>query len=406
MSLRDFLKDFIPPHYLIDGILQRRFVYAFTGQTGHAKTALALLIGQLVGGATAAMLGGHEVEQGSVVYFAGENPDDIRMRLIGANVDLDTRISVIPGIFDIEALRERLVEEITRVGPIDLVVIDTSAAYFLGEDENSNPQMGAHARMLRKLTTLPGGPCVLVLCHPIKNVNDPAQLLPRGGGAFLAEMDGNLTVWKRDDDTVELHHTKIRGPGFEILTFKLEKITSTKLVDTKGRLVPTVKAVVISEAEEKERSQGARADEDQLLAALAEDSDRSLACLARACGWIWQSGEPAKSRVERVLGRLHKAKLVMQVRGRWELTKEGEKEAPSAKGNKKTGNGSGDPLPTQPFHPIVGQHLDGIECVYCGKAHNVFRIRDGRVSNGKGEALHKNCAEAWFMGEFWTNGQG
>ena len=45
--------------------------------------------------------------------------------------------------------------------------------------------------------------------------------------------------------------------------------------------------------------------------------------------------------MERVLGRLHKAKLVMQVRGRWELTKEGEKEAPSAKGNKKTGNGSG-----------------------------------------------------------------
>jgi hypothetical protein len=112
------------------------------------------------------MLGGHGVEQGRVVYFAGENPDDIRMRLIGANVDLDTRISLIPGIFDIEALRERLVEEITRVGPIDLVVIDTSAAYFLGEDENSNPQMGAHARMLRKLTTLPGGPCVLVLCHP------------------------------------------------------------------------------------------------------------------------------------------------------------------------------------------------------------------------------------------------
>jgi hypothetical protein len=56
------------------------------------------------------------------------------------------------------------------------------------------------------------GYSVVVLCHPIKNVNDPAQLLPRGGGAFLAEMDGNLTVWKRDDDTVELHHTKIRGP--------------------------------------------------------------------------------------------------------------------------------------------------------------------------------------------------
>ena len=46
----------------------------------------------------------------------------------------------------------------------------------------------------RTLTTLPGGPCVLVLCHPIKHVSEPEQLLPRGGGAFLAEVDGNLTA--------------------------------------------------------------------------------------------------------------------------------------------------------------------------------------------------------------------
>jgi hypothetical protein len=70
------------------------------------------------------------------------------------------------------------------------------------------------------LTTLPGGPCVLALCHPIKHVIDPNQLLPRGGGAFLNEVDGNLSAWKRDEDIVELHHTgKLRGPGFEPISF-------------------------------------------------------------------------------------------------------------------------------------------------------------------------------------------
>jgi hypothetical protein len=39
---------------------------------------------------------------------------------------------------------------------------------------------------------MPGGPCVLVACHPPKNAGDD-NLLPRGGGAFIAEMDGNLT---------------------------------------------------------------------------------------------------------------------------------------------------------------------------------------------------------------------
>ena len=62
---------------------------------------------------------------------------------------------------------DQLIKQIESVGPIDFVIIDTSAAYFFGNEELSNTQMGAHARMLRKLTTLRGGPCVLPLCHPV-----------------------------------------------------------------------------------------------------------------------------------------------------------------------------------------------------------------------------------------------
>src|SRR3954452_23132989 len=91
-----------------------------------------------------------------------------------------------------------------KLGGIDLVILDTSAAYFLGNEELSNTQMGAHARLLRRLTTLPGAPCVVVLCHPIKHVTDPTQLLPRGGGAFLAEVDGNLTIWRKDTKLIEM----------------------------------------------------------------------------------------------------------------------------------------------------------------------------------------------------------
>lgn len=374
VSLRDFLKDFKPPDYLIEGIIQRRYIYSLTGQTGHAKTAIALLIAQLVGSLDAgAMLCGHAVERGRVVYFAGENPDDIRMRLIGANVDLNSRISIIPGVFDIEAMGAELIKQIDGVQPIDLVFIDTSAAYFLGNEELSNTQMGAHARMLRKLTTLPGGPSVLPLCHPIKHVTDPSQLLPRGGGAFLNEMDGNLTAWLKDE-MVQLHHNKIRGPGFEPMTFQLERITSTKLIDSKGRLLPTVKAVPISEEEEAKRTQDAEKDEDKMLAALAENPNRSFAKLAEACGWMWKSGEPAKSKVERVLGELKAAKLVKKVRRRWELTDEGCKAAPQ-------------------LSLIKGAKLKATGCASCGNAYGkVFTYRSGDAV----AALHEDCAEAWF----------
>jgi hypothetical protein len=329
LSKDDFLKGFVPPDYLVDGILQRRFVYALTGQTGHLKTAIALLLAQLIATEADACFGTHHVEKGRVVYFVGENPDDIRTRVIGSDAlrsDDPTRdrIAFIPGIFNIAQMQSTISIEMERLGGVDLIIVDTSAAYFLGQDENANPQIGAHARMLRKLTELPGGPCVLVLCHPIKYTTDPSQLLPRGGGAFLAEMDGNLTSWRHDETLVELHHNKIRGPGFEPMTFRIEKITTPKLIDSKGRMLPTVRAVPISDQEEEAQSQQVREDEDRLLMALLKDSDCSIADLARSCGWILQNGEPHKSKVYRSFDRLEKAKLAKKKRGRWMLTEDGK----------------------------------------------------------------------------------
>jgi hypothetical protein len=228
LTKREFMSGFVPPDYLIDGVLQRRFVYSLTGQTGTGKTAVAQLIAKRVGSRKeTASFGPYPVDKGNVVYFAGENPDDLRMRMIADDAQSghdgrDDKISFIPGVFSIPEMRGALETAARNVGGLDLIIVDTSAAYFLGNEELNNTQMGQHARMLRSLTTLPGGPCVLVLCHPIKHVIDPSQLLPRGGGAFLAEMDGNLTLWKHDEALIELWHNKIRGPGFEPMTFRLD----------------------------------------------------------------------------------------------------------------------------------------------------------------------------------------
>jgi AAA domain len=333
LSKSDFIKGFVPPDYLIDGILQRRFIYSLTGQVSHAKTAVALRIAELVGSRDQdANLGGHRVEKGQVVYFVGENPDDVRMRVIGADAKraddpASDQISFIPGVFNIGQMFATLEIDLRKRGEFSLIIVDTSAAYFLGNEELSNTQMGEHARMLRRLTTLPGGPCVLVLCHPIKHTTDPAQLLPRGGGAYLAEMDGNLTLWKHDEALTELSYNKMRGAGFEPITFRLEKITTTKLVDTNGRLIPTVRAMPISEGEEESQARRTREDEDRLLAAMLSKADhQSIADLARACGWVTQNKEPQKSKVHRILERLEKKpKLVKKERGgEWVLTEDGK----------------------------------------------------------------------------------
>jgi hypothetical protein len=335
LTKAQFISGFTPPNYLIDGMLQRRFVYALTGQTGHAKTAIALLLAELVCGANRqAMFGPHQVERGRVIYFVGENPDDIRMRVIGIDSlrgeddkPLEDEIAYIPGAFNIGEMFTELARHAINVGGIDLVLVDTSAAYFLGNEELSNTQMGQHARMLRRLTELPGGPCVLVLCHPIKYVTEAAQLLPRGGGAFLAEMDGNLTVMRHDDNLIELHHGKIRGPGFEPLSFRLDRITTEKLVDSKGRQIPTVHAVPIGRADESNQQKRTREDEDRVLAALLNQPDASMAEIAELNGWTYNSGDPAKTRVKKAIDRIAagaKPALLRKNRDRWELTDAGK----------------------------------------------------------------------------------
>jgi hypothetical protein len=186
--------------------------------------------------------------------------------------------------------------------------------------------MGVHARKLRQLITLPGGPCVLVLCHPIKHAADASMLLPRGGGAFLAEMDGNLTGWK-EDTLVTLHHSdKFRGAGFEPISFRLDRVLTPHLVDSKGRQMPTVRAVALTDKEEAQETEASQAEENELLIARFDGGvSMSIADLARAAGWILSNGEPHKSKVDRALKRLKKAGLVKPERGKWDLTDKGVK---------------------------------------------------------------------------------
>jgi hypothetical protein len=57
--------SFTPPDYMIDGLVQRRFLYALTGPTGSGKTAIALRIALHV--SKGWKLGDREVEQGAVL---------------------------------------------------------------------------------------------------------------------------------------------------------------------------------------------------------------------------------------------------------------------------------------------------------------------------------------------------
>jgi hypothetical protein len=329
LSSEEFDAGFVPPDYLIDGILQRRFIYSMTAPTGGGKTAIALLLSALVG--EGRLIGSATVDQGRVLYLAGENPDDIRMRwrAMSDKLGFDIKaieVHFIAGTFEIPKLFQRITDEIELIGDVALIVVDTSAAYFQGEDENSNVQMGNHARMLRKLTTLPGKPCVIVCCHPTKGAGND-NLLPRGGGAFIAEMDGNLVCLKKDSVVDLSWQGKFRGPDFNPIGFQLLTVTSERVRDGKGRHIPTVMAKPLTEKVRTDIESVQRRDEDAMLTLLLKAPGGSFASMAQALGWLSAAGEPQKKKAWRVLQRLQDHKLVTTDRDQYVLTDKGKKEA-------------------------------------------------------------------------------
>jgi hypothetical protein len=328
----EFLSAMQPPDYLVDGILQRRFCYSLTALTGHAKTAIALVFAASI--ALGKPIGPYQVEKGRVLYFAGENPEDIRMRWAAMSdaMGFDESIDVVflPGVFKISQILARVKQEIEAIGPLSLVIVDTSAAYFEGDDENTNVQMGTHARLLRSLVNLPGGPTVLVCCHPVKNAGQD-NLIPRGGGAFLNEVDGNLTLWKIDDISTLHWQGKFRGPDFAPVPFLLKTIRSDKVKDTKGRQMPNVMAKALTESESRDAAAKSISDEDALLQAIAARPRAHYEDLCIRLGWIGEKGAE-KWKVTRVAKRLLDHKLIRKTRTGLEITEKGLAELKARKG--------------------------------------------------------------------------
>ena len=331
LTAEQFVAGFTPPAYLIDGIIQRGYLYSLTARTGHGKTAIAMYIAQCI--ARGQAMHGCPVKGGTVLICAGENPDDIRARfLVLAQaygfVPENIKIRFIAGVVNIAAELPRIRAEAALIDDLVLVIVDTAAAYFPGDETNSNSQQGAYARVLRELTFLPGKPAALVCCHPVKNAAKD-NLIPMGGSAFLNEVDGNLTLWANTERQTSLHWGgKFRGPEFNPMAFELVEEKSERVKDAEGRLMPSVVAKIMSDEALEASEAEAQSDEDRLLMAIHGAPRTSFAKLGLKVGL-------SKRRVQKIMERLAGDKLVIQKRNKkYEITDKGREEIGAKPANK------------------------------------------------------------------------
>jgi hypothetical protein len=239
--------------------------------------------------------------------------------------DVFNNVTFISKSFSITRHFDELMELSESVGGFDLVLVDGKTSFFTGDEENDNTQAYAQALELRSLTRLAGLPSVAVLCHPNRAVDSAEGLLPRGGSAFLNELDGNLTAWN-SGGVVSLSQNKIRGADFEPVKIKLDVFTFPDIKTNFGTPITSVIAQPLDMNESELLEEQAESEENRLLALVNSNPKSTLREWATLLGWNDRNGHPMVSKVSRTLVQLKADKMVRKVRKNWKITTAGRAE--------------------------------------------------------------------------------
>jgi hypothetical protein len=321
ISLTDFLAKMEPPDYVTDGLLLKGSTYTLTGNTGHGKTMITILLALKV--ALGEWFCGRKCKRGTVVFFAGENPDNVRVQFYAMCMEMGIDHRKVPmvvheGIFDLKRMRAKVRSAVAKYPDLMLVIVDSLQAFFTGDDDSHNIQMLKLAQDFRALTQPHlNKPTTLITAHPVKNAARD-NLLPRGGSALTNELDGNLTAWA-DGRMVSLHwHGKLRGIPFDPIQLEQEVVKPQGLVDAAGNQMPATIIKPAGESREAELLNEKHRVEIAVLAAYQANASISQRDLAAQVG-------ASKSTVNRLVLELKKKKWLRDYSGKMVLTGEGEK---------------------------------------------------------------------------------
>lgn len=323
--------------FVIESVIQRGYIHALTGFSNAGKTAIALAMAKAISNGD--KFGEYFTEPGRVLFLAGENPQNVQMRLRGMveQEELDQavidKILVKLNVFSLRRNMKDIGNTLEELDDVVLIIIDSKLVFFEGDSEDDNKQAAQQAMDLQMLTQMHGNPAVLVLSHPAKAVREQQNLEPRGGGAFLNQIDANLTAWKCGEDLTELSWAKkVRGGGFNPILMKLREVPLKDCVmKQSGKPITTVLAEPIASSEANQLKSDSRSNEDKVLLAMFESPGISIRDILRRLAWT----EGQKGKVERALKALREDKLISKRRqgDPYEITKKGKAEVKEIKAN-------------------------------------------------------------------------
>jgi len=216
------LQSMPPIKWLVDGLFTRHGLAAMYGPPGCGKTFVALDIALCV--ASGHSFHGMPVEQGSVLYIAGEGVGGLGKRINAwlsnrgaGQTEAELPFFVLPTAVNLSSQteNEKLLATIAHLekdaGQFSLVVIDTVARALLGADENSATDMGRFIKAC-DLVKEHCGCAVLAIHHSGKDSSKGM----RGSSALLGAVDTSIKVKKSEQVTLSMDKQKDAEPSEDL----------------------------------------------------------------------------------------------------------------------------------------------------------------------------------------------
>jgi len=324
LTASQFISEYEVMDFLVEGVIEETRLYALTAPTGTGKTAVALTLAESI--ALGLKFGALQTKKAGVLFLAGENPTDVRVRFM-AMVDKNPALKEAPiyfikNPFDIEEAYTQIKVMLDLYDDIKLVIIDTLQAFFIGDDANSNTQKIGFAKSLRSICNF--GVAVLVNAHPVKNPQKHNNE-PYGGGSFVNEIDGNLALWPEADGSIEFYWCKKFRGSFEPFKLELKHVEVESARNSRGEKLTTVIAKPIDDQRERQIHSQSQTDDMHVLR-LFQDIGviKRQVDVAKRLDWKYPKGTPDGSRVRRVIDRLLKDGLITENRHGYCINKKGK----------------------------------------------------------------------------------
>ncbi len=223
-----------PIKWQIEGYLEQDAISEIYGPPGSGKSFVAISMAASV--ATGRSWYGNDVEQGLVLYVAGEGHNGIIRRLAAWEIENETKLTrgqflkthkAIPLMNEAKAeeLVSHVMELASEFGKTPrLVVIDTLARCFGDGDENATKDMNKFVSHLDTYLRKPFG-CNVLLVHHSGHTEGRA----RGSSVLKGAVDAEFQV-TQEEGMIRLKSTKMKDAEFPPdLAFRFKKVTLAEL---------------------------------------------------------------------------------------------------------------------------------------------------------------------------------